>query len=257
VSAAGVVTVAFTSRAGEANRPYKVGGLSFIAVGFLFVSKYVLDLVAGTPPSSGAEILAWRTAKELPLAIANEVLFVAAILLVPAVIALYGCLAQVDRTKVAAGCGLIATTIPIILIVDIVQGRLVYPVYGLHVDTPVVAELVVAVYYGGLHAVGLVFAVATVLLSLVMRRGVFGRNIGYLGFAAGAFDFLGAYPETIGPMSVLVSQVLFATWFVAVGSKLFAVRAPVAGHSVLDSEAERSTVRRRPDALMARKEGLE
>jgi hypothetical protein len=238
VSAAGVVTVAFTSRAGEVNRPYKVGGLSFVAVGILFLSKYLLDLQIGPPPSSGAEILVWRTANELPLAITNEILFFVVVFLVPSVVALYWTLADSDRTKAAAGCGLIAAMIPIILMLGIVHGRLVYPVYGLRVDTPAVAELVIAVYYGGLHAIGLVFVVATAVLSLAMRRGIFGRNIAYLGFAAAAFDFLGAYPETIGPMLVLVSQVLFATWFVAVGSKLFAVRAPVAGHSVVDSEGE-------------------
>ena len=241
MSAASVVAEAFTSSAREVNRPYKVGGLSFISVGFLFLAKYVLDLLAGTPPSGGADILAWRTANELPLAIANEILFFAAGFLVPAVIALYGCLARVDRTKVAAGCGLLAVVIPIILMLDIVHGRLVYPVYGLRVETPAVAEFVLAVYYGGLHAIGLLFVVATVLLSVVMRRGFFGRNIAYLGLVAALFDFLGAYPETIGPMLVLVSQVLFATWFLAVGSKLFAVRAPVAGQYVLGSEGEGSS----------------
>ena len=238
MNAADVVAEAVAPGTRGVDRPYRAGGLSFIAVGLLFLSKYVLDGLAGTPPSGGAEILAWRTAEALPLAITSEILFVAAVLLVPAVIALQGCLARVDRTKVAIGCGLLAVTIPVILTLDIVHGRLVYPVHGLRVETPVVAELVLAVYYGGLHAIGLLFAVATVLLSVVMRRGVFGRNTAWLGLAAGAFDFLGAYPEAIGPMLVLVSQLLFATWFLVVGTELFAVRAPITG-PVLGDEGER------------------
>lgn len=241
MSAAGVVAEVSDSRAREVNRPYKFGGLSFIAVGMLFLAKYVLDLLAGAPPSSGAEILAWRAAQELPLAITNEVLFVAAGFLIPAVIALYRSLARVDGIAAAAGCGLIAAVIPTIFVLDIVHGRLVYPVYGLRVDTPAVAEFVLAVYYGGLHAVGLLFALATVLLSVVMRRGVFGRNIAYLGIAAAVGDFLGAYPETIGPVLILVSQVLFAAWFLAVGSKLYGVREPVTGPSMLASDGEAST----------------
>ena len=88
----------------------------------------------------------------------------------------------------------------------------------------VVAEFVIAVYYGGLHAIALLFVVATLVLSHVMRRGVFGRNIAYLGFAAAAFGFLGAYPETIWPVLILVAQVLFAAWFLAVGMTLYRSR---------------------------------
>jgi hypothetical protein len=235
---AGVVSEHLISTAHERSRPYRFGGLSFIVVGILFLSKYVLDLLVGPPPSSGTEILAWRAANELPLAITNEVIFFAAGFLVPAVMALYWCLARVDRTKAAAGCGLIAAVIPIIAMLDIVHGRLVYPVYGLQVDTPAVAEFVVATFYGGLHAILLLLRVATIALSLVMRYGIFGRNIAYLGFAAAVFDFLGAYPEIIGPVLILVSQVLFAAWFLAVGWKLNGVREPVTGPPNLRRDAE-------------------
>jgi hypothetical protein len=57
-----------------------------------------------------------------------------------------------------------------------------------------------------------------------MKRGVYGRNIAYLGFATGAFDIIGAYLYTIGPILETVSQVLFAAWFLAVGSKLYIMR---------------------------------
>lgn len=202
------------------NGLYKAGGISFIISGVLFFLKYLLDLMAGPPPSSGAEILVWAASGKLPLSIMNEVLFFAGLFLVPAVIALYDSLASTDRTKAALGCGIIAVVIPIIAVLDIVHGRLVYPVYNIHVTSPAIAELVVAVYYGGLHAIGILFGIATIVLSLAMMRGVYGRNIAYLGFAAGVFDIIGAYPETIGPIPVLVSQILFASWFIAVGSKL-------------------------------------
>jgi len=200
---------------------FKFGGISFIVSGVLFFLKYLLDLIAGPPPSSGAEILTWTTAGKLPLAIGDEVLFFAAMFLVPAVIALYHHLAAPDRTKAAVGCGIIAAAIPILLVLDIFLGRLIYPVYKIIVDTPAVAELVVALYYGGLHAVGIMLGVATLVLSLAMKRGGFGGSIAYLGLAAGAFDFIGAYPDSIGPVLVLLSQLLFAAWFIAVGAKLY------------------------------------
>lgn len=72
-------------------------------------------------------------------------------------------------------------------------------------NDPAIAELVVSVFYGGLHAVGLMMAVATVALSLAMRQGVYGKNIAYLGIAIGLFDVIGAYPDHVGPVLVLVS----------------------------------------------------
>jgi len=200
---------------------YKFGGISLIVSGILFLLKYLLDLMAGPPPSSGTEILAWMVSGRLPLAFTSEVLFFAAMFLVPAVIALYYSLAATDRVKAMLGCGIIAVVIPIIDVLLIVHGRLVYPVFGIRVNTPPIAEFVVAVYYGGLHAIGLLLGIATVVLSLAMRRGVYGRNIAYLGFATGVFDIIGAYPDKIGPILILVSQALFAAWFIAVGSKLY------------------------------------
>lgn len=203
---------------------YKFGGISLIISGVLFFLKSLLDLVAGPPPSSGTEILAWRASGELPLALVSEVLFFAAMFLVPAVIALYYSLASTDRVKAMLGCGIIAVVIPIIDVLLIVHGRLVYPVYGIRVNTPVIAELVVAVYYGGLHAISILLGIATVVLSLAMKRGVYGKRIAYLGIATGAFDIIGAYPYGIGPILTLVCQVFFAAWFVAVGAKLYRIR---------------------------------
>lgn len=200
---------------------YKLGGISFIVSGALFLLKSLFDFKVGPPPSTGAEILAWATAGKFPLAMANEALFIAAIFLVPAVIALYRSLASTDATKAAVGCGIIAVTIPIMATLDIVQGRLIYPVYDLIANTTGAAELVVGIFYGGLHAVALLMGVATIVLSLAMRRGAYGRNVAFLGFATGMFDVIGSYPWLIGTVLVLVSQVFFAAWFLAVGAKLY------------------------------------
>ena len=45
---------------------------------------------------------------------------------VPAVIALYHSLASVDKVKAATGCGMFAVVIPVIAVLLIVHGRLVY-----------------------------------------------------------------------------------------------------------------------------------
>jgi hypothetical protein len=92
---------------------------------------------------------------------------------------LYHSLIDVDRTKAATGCGIIAATIPVVAVMLIVHGRLVYPIYGMRVETPEAAALTIMVFYGGVHAVYLLLAVATVVLSLAMKRGAYAKWIAY------------------------------------------------------------------------------
>ena len=209
-------------------KPYKFGGGALVASGVLFVVLAFLDFRAGPPPSNGAEILLWRDSQALVLDFVSEFLFFATVLLVPGTIALYQHLVHVDSTKAAVGCGIIAATIPVMAVMLIVHGRLVYPIYGMRVDTPEGAALVVMIFYGGLHAIYLLLAVATIVLSLAMKRGGYATWIAYLGFATAAFDVIGSYPWAIGPVLTLVCELSFAGWFVAVGSQLFSMRGSAA-----------------------------
>jgi hypothetical protein len=204
----------------QANGLHRIGGISLLASGILMLSRHILELSAGPPPSSGAEILAWVEAGRLPLMLANEALFVAGMTLIPGVIAIHASLARVDRTKAAIGCGILAAAIPVLFALDIVHGRLVYAVYGLRIASPASAELAVSLFYGGLHATSIMLGVATVVLGLAMRRSAYGRKVALLGLVTGVSDVVGSYPWAIGPLLLLVTQFLFAAWFVAVGWKL-------------------------------------
>ncbi len=206
----------------EAQRAsYKFGGVAFVVAGALFLVRGLLDWTAGPPPANGTAILAWAQSQRLSLSFNSEVLFFATMALVPAVLALYRNLADVDWPKAAIGCGIIAVVIPVLAMLLIVHGRLVYPVYGLRVNEPATAELVVALFYGGFHAVDLLFAGATVVLTLAMRRAAYGKAIVVLGMTTAVLDIAGGYPDAIGTVLTLVCQVFFAAWFVAVGVKLY------------------------------------
>ena len=200
----------------------KVGGAAFVAAGTLFLARDVLDLIAGPPPATGAAILTWVAVNKVVLSFVSEATFFATMALVPAVFALYRSLSEVDRTKAAVGTGTIAVVIPVLAMPLIVHGRLVYPVFGLRVDTPAVAELVVALYFGGLHAVWLLLSGATVVLSLVMwRHAAYGGVVAALGFASSALDIAASYPDAIGPAMTFGCEVVFSAWITAVGVKLY------------------------------------
>ena len=149
--------------------------------------------------------------------------------------AVYQSLVDVDRTRAATGCGIIAATLPVIAVMLIVHGRLVYPIYGMRVDTPEAAALVITVFYRGLHAIYLLLAAATIILSLAMKRGVYAKWIAYFGFVTAALDIIGSYPWAIGPTLRLVCELSFAGWFVAVGSELLRMRASLAQRGASDS----------------------
>lgn len=213
---------------GKLMRPYTFGGGALVASGVLFVVLAFLDFRAGPPPSNGAEILLWRDSQALVLDFVSEFLFFATVLLVPGTVALYQSLVEVDRTKAAMACGISAATIPVMAVILIVHGRLIYPIYGMRIDTPDPAALVVMVFYGGMHAVYLLLAVATIVLSLAMKGGAYAKWIGYFGFATAVLDTIGSYPWAIGPVLTLFCELSFGGWFVAVGSQLFRMRGSAA-----------------------------
>jgi hypothetical protein len=209
-------------------RPDKFGGAALVSSAILFVVLALLNFRAGPPPSTGAEILLWRDSQAFVLNFVSEFLFFATVLLVPGTIALYQSLVDVDRPKAATGCGIIAVTIPVMAVMLIVHGRLVYPVYGMRVETPETAAFVVMVFYGGLHAIYLLLAAATIILSLAMKRGAYAKWIAYFGFATAALDIIGSYPWAIGQVPRLVCELSFAGWFVAAGWQLFKIRGSAA-----------------------------
>jgi hypothetical protein len=198
----------------------KFGGTALGLSGILFVLLAILDFRAGPPPSDGAAILLWRDSRAPILAFVNELLFFATVLLVPGTIAVYQSLVDVDRTKAATGCGIIAATIPVMAVMLVVHGRLVYPIYGMRIESPEAAALVIMIFYGGVHAIYLLLAVATVVLSLAMKRGVYAKWVAYAGFAVAALDVVGSYPWAIGRALTLVCELCFGGWFVAVGLQL-------------------------------------
>ncbi len=199
----------------------KLGGISFIVSGMLFFATYIFILLAGPNPTNGSDIIAWASSNKLMLALSDETLIFAAVFLIPAVAALYIQLASEHRAKAVVGCGLMAVTIPVLAIMDLLLGRLVYPVAGMSLNSPVVAEFVLTMYYGGLHLVYLMMCVAVIVLSWAMGSWIAGKFITYLGIVTGIIYLLAAYPDVIGSVGTMVSQIVFLALFLVVGWKLY------------------------------------
>jgi hypothetical protein len=197
----------------------KFGGITLILSGILFFAQYLFMLPMPSPPLSDADLVSWLQEWRFNLSMADELLFFATLLLIPSIVALYRILVKVDKIKTSLGCGLLAVIIPVNIVLVIVLGRLVYPVYDIELS-PDIYKLVISIYYGGMHSVAIILSMATIILSLVIRKSVLGKSVANFGFVVGILDLIGAYPWLIGTAMVFVSQLAFAAWFIFLGLRM-------------------------------------
>ena len=205
------------------DRLYRLGGLSLVVAGGLLVAKNALEILAGVPPPGGPELVTWAISRRNVFAGAVETFFVATVFLIPGIVALYESLAASHRNSAVVGCGIMAATAPFLFVLIVVEGRLAFPVFGIELRGQHAIELIVSLYYGGLHAVALLFVIPTAVLSLAMRRRPYGAWIMASGIATSVFNVIGAYPWAIGWPLWLLSAVLFSGWLALVGISLRAL----------------------------------
>ena len=199
----------------------KFGGISLIISGVLFFAQYLFVLPIPNCPASNADLMIWLLKWRFNIAMTDELFFFATLSLIPSIVALYRILVRVDKIKTILGCGLLAVIVPINSFLDIIFGRLVYPVYNIKLS-PDIDKLVLSVYYGGMHSVAIIMSVTTIILCFVIRHSVIGRLVAYFGFVVGISDFIGAYPWLIGNLIVFVTQLFFSAWLVILGLKMLA-----------------------------------
>lgn len=199
---------------------YQLGGASFAVSAALFVTTGALELAMGLPPATGDSILAWMARNETLLAVNVEVMFFAVMLMVPAVVALHRSLASTHPASAALGCGAMAVTIPMLALLVVLEGRLVYPVLHIRVHTGETAELVVSLYYGGMHAVALIAAGATAVISWATKAGPYGRWLAVLGAAGALSEVAAGYPDAIGARAYFGCGVVACAWMLAAGARL-------------------------------------
>ena len=204
----------------------KFGGITFIISGILFFVQYLFLLPMPSPPLVDEELLTWLTKWRFHISMADEVLFFAAIFLIPSIVALYRTLVKVDQIKALMACGILTVTIPIYIFLDIILGRLVYPVFNIELS-PDIYKLMISIYYGGMHMIAILLCLATFILCFAIRKSVLGKLTAYIGFMVGIFDLIGAFPWLIGSVMVFISQLLFSVWFIILGFRLLRVSEQV------------------------------
>jgi hypothetical protein len=189
--------------------------ISSLLAAALFLVWSVLELLMGSPPADGAEILDWLLARQTLLAFVSETLFFGAMFLVPASFGIYRWLTRDHAWAAIFSAGSVFVAIPLLLVSLIAHGRLVYPIFHIKVHTREIAELTLAFYYGGLHAFSLIMAGAAFVVSFATRQR--RRALSVFGLVTVVCDLMAGYPDALGPNLTFGARLPFAVWLVVVG----------------------------------------
>jgi hypothetical protein len=212
-------------------RIQKLGGGTFIVAGVLLLAANLLVDLLPTPPTAQGDFSRWITANSLRIALANELLFFATILLVPSFVVLAKLLGARSRVSAFAGLSIVAMALPLLAVLNVIEGRLVYPVYGLALSADAF-KLTFGLFYGGLHAVLLMFGAALLLFGFALRGTVFNKTVVPISCLTGLLQIAGAYPWlTSVALNVFVS-ISLSLWMVLIGIMVLRMK-PGAAHSKL------------------------
>jgi len=201
----------------------RFGGIALLFSSFLMLGRVVFFLVIPAPPGNGGSIINWAAYAHLGLAMSNELLFFAIIAMLPASIALFLLFKEQNMTKAVLGCGIILISVPIVSLLNIIHGRLVYPVFGVLLSEES-ARYTISVFFGGMHAINLMYAVALVTLGLAMQDQHWGSRYLILSIIAAISEIAGAYPWVVGHLADGVTQAMYVAWLAVIGIKLVTLR---------------------------------
>ncbi len=210
---------------------YRVGGISLILVGFCFIIIIVIAVLfsIGAPPGTGEELLS-QAGNKLLFLTSQGLETVAFILFVPAVLALYMALKEVNRNRMLIATGLGGTGIALIL-----PGRAVILAFasfsdgwrtatgGTRVAYDVAAQLGLEVGKVSMILGSSLLAVAILITGLVMRNWPVHRAVAYLGIVTSIVLLVGRVGILVPTLFVLLvaSALSIVAWSLAVGFKLY------------------------------------
>ena len=209
---------------------YKASGLSLFAGGAIIVvfllSVFIMQVPLPDPDTPQAVL-----ENPMPPVILFGLAALGEFLLMPGVLGLYLSLKDVKKTHMLIGTAVWLAAIPMFLVS---RGQIIslLPISASYTATT--SEIMKAAYVASVElaidaanvyvAMALaLLGVGSVIIGLVMLKGVFGKGIGYLVIVAGILILLGTCGVLLEVLTVLTlfGLVLTAVWQIVVGVKLY------------------------------------
>jgi hypothetical protein len=199
------------------------GGWALIIGGVLLFGAQFLIALLPAPPAAPSGLARWAHEYAFPLSTSDELLFFAIVCLTPGVVVLFRTTRFQRPVSSLLGCSSLLLAMTLLGVLVVVDGRLVYPVFGISLSDDAIA-LVVSLFLGGLHSVLLFMGVGLIAAGFALRQENAGR-LPIASFGAGALQVLGAYPWlTPAWVNVTTAAALFA-WMLATGWWLRSARS--------------------------------
>jgi len=214
---------------------YQIGGISAFVIGIAYVIIIVLYVLAGAPPHGGEAGLTYLAGQTtvwwfiVGLSVLTDFLFV------PVLLSLYHGLREINRGLMQIGTILFALFIVLDLgvtwpnyssLIQLSQN------YGTatnedqrlsHVSAANYASEVLTSPILSLYII-LIPALAILIISLVMLKGIFSKTTAYLGMATGVLGIVsvvGPFLFSVLGLTVILASVLTLLWCLFVGHKLY------------------------------------
>ncbi|MFD2768096.1 hypothetical protein [Micromonospora eburnea] len=176
------------------------------------VALLLLSLLPGVP-SEAADMTAWVDSGKSLLSWGDELLFFAIVSWGAGARGLFGARRADRSARINIGVTALAVALVALLVLLLVVGRLVYPVFGIHLSPDVLA-LLISSMFGALHLALLGFAVAAVMLTWSTSSGPRGRAV---GIAAAVVFIVGSFPWLTPSWWNTLVAVLLAAWGIFLG----------------------------------------
>ncbi|WP_244309949.1 hypothetical protein [Leptospira mtsangambouensis] len=192
--------------------------LPFLLSSLLFASYYFVFFLIPSPPNEVSQLHKWILDWKLYLQIADEILIFAVLALIPSIYRLANPWRKEESPTALFASGLIfLLVVPMFVLVDLLIGRLVYPVnvYPLGEETIV---FLLSLQVGTMHMISLVLALAILLYSISFRKRKEGRFVFAFGILTFGFQILASYSWILSPEILLVCQLSFPTWLALIHS---------------------------------------
>ena len=207
---------------------FKAGGLSLFAAGFIVFLFFLALLIVQTSPTLTPEMI---LDDPLPPVSLYALAAFGELLLMPGVLGLYVALKNVKKTYM-----MMATALWLVAVISFLISRTqiisLLPISGSYQSTT--SEAMKAAYLVSTeHSIELsnVFAnialmllgVSSIIIGLVMLKGVFSKGVSYLVILSGTLTLLGAIGVLFEPLTILVlfGLSLGGVWQIVVGLKLY------------------------------------
>ncbi|MCG6152223.1 hypothetical protein [Leptospira bandrabouensis] len=192
--------------------------IPFFICSLLFFSYYLTMYLVPPPPNETNLLQKWILDWKLYLQIADEILIFAVLALIPSIYQLANPWRKEESTTALFASGLVFfLVVPMFVLVDLLIGRLVYPVnsYPLSEDTIV---FLLSMQVGTMHMISLVLALAILLYSISYRnKNKNGSLILVFGVLTFGFQMIASYSWLISPGVLLFCQLSFPIWILFVG----------------------------------------